>query len=85
MDTANAIDQMFSSFAVVPNPRRQHSTTLHSLEALILLTILGTICGAQNWVDIAQWGQARQSWLSECLALPHGIPSPDTCGRVLAL
>jgi predicted transposase YbfD/YdcC len=85
MDTANAIDQMFSYFAVVHDPRRQHPTTLHSLEALIIITILGTICGAQNWVEIAQWGQARQSWLSEFLALPHGIPSHDTFGRVFAL
>jgi DDE family transposase len=85
MDTANAIDQMFSYFAVVHDPRRQHPPTLHSLEALIIITILGTICGAQNWVEIAQWGQARKSWLSEFLALPHGIPSHDTFGRVFAL
>ena len=85
MDTANALDPMFSYFAVVHDPRRQHPTTLHSLEALIIITILGTICGAQNWVEIAQWGQARKSWLSEFLALPHGIPSHDTFGRVFAL
>jgi DDE_Tnp_1-associated len=85
MDTANAIDQLFSYFAVVHDPRRQHPTTLHALEALLIITILGTMCGAQNWGEIAQWGQARQSWLSEFLALPHGIPSHDTFGRVCAL
>jgi predicted transposase YbfD/YdcC len=85
MDTATAIDQMFSYFAVVHDPRRQHPTTLHSLEAIIIITILGTICGAQNWVEIEQWGQARKAWLAEFLALPHCIPSHDTFGRVFAL
>jgi predicted transposase YbfD/YdcC len=43
------------------------------------------MCGAQNWVEIEQWGQVQQAWLSEFLALPHGIPSHDTFGRVFAL
>jgi hypothetical protein len=85
MDTSDAIDQMFSYFAGGHDPRRQHPTTLHSLEAIIIIPILGTICGAQNWVEIAQWGQARKSWLSEFLELPHCIPSHDTFGRVFAL
>jgi len=72
-------------FAHVEAPRRQHPTTFHSLEAILLLTILDTICGAQNWGEIEQWGQAQQAWRSEFLALPHGIPSHDTFGRVFAL
>jgi hypothetical protein len=52
METPNAIDQMFSYFAVVQDPRRQHFTMLYSLAAIITITILATIGGAQNWVDI---------------------------------
>ena len=52
MEIPKAIDQMFSYFAVVHDPRRQHPTTLHSLEAILTMTILATICGAQNWVEI---------------------------------
>jgi predicted transposase YbfD/YdcC len=85
MDATNALHPMCSYFAAVDDPRRQHSTTLHSLEAILLITILGTICGAHNWVEIEQWGQAQESWLSEFLELPHGIPSHDTFGRVFAL
>jgi hypothetical protein len=76
---------MFSYFAVVHDPRRQHPTTFHSLEALIIITILATICGAHNWVEIEQWGHAQKSWLSQFLALPHGIPSHDTFGHVFCL
>ena len=85
MDTTHAIDHLRSYFAIVEDPRRQHPTTFHALEAILIITILGTICGAQNWVEIEQWGQTQKTWLSEFLELPHGIPSHDTFGRVFAL
>lgn len=84
MEPPKVIDQMFAYFAVVHDPRRQHPTTLHSLEAILTITILATICGAQNWVEIEQWGEAHASWLAEFLDLAHGIPSHDTFGRVFA-
>jgi predicted transposase YbfD/YdcC len=85
MDATHALDPMCAYFANVEDPRRPHPTTFHALEASLIITILGTMCGAQNWVEIEQWGQAQQAWLSEFLALPHGIPSHDTFGRVFAL
>jgi predicted transposase YbfD/YdcC len=85
MEPPKAIDQMFSYFAVVHDPRRQHPTTLHSLEAILTITILATICGAHNWVEIEQWGHAHAQWLAEFLDLTHGIPSHDTFGRVFAV
>lgn len=85
MEPPKAIDQMFSYVAVVHDPRRQHPTTLHSLEAILTITILATICGAHNWVEIEQWGHAHRPWPSEFLDLTYGIPSHDTFGRVLAL
>lgn len=85
MDVTNTLNPMCSYFAAVDDPRRQHATTHHSLEAILVITILGTICGAHNWVEIEQWGQAQESWLSEFLELPYGIPSHDTFGRVFAL
>jgi predicted transposase YbfD/YdcC len=80
-----AIDQMCTFFAVVHDPRRQHPTPLHTLETILTITILATLCGAQNWVEIAHWGQAKGEWLAECLDLPQGIPSHDTFGRVFAV
>jgi DDE_Tnp_1-associated len=82
MDTPNAIEQRFSSVAVVHAPRRQHPTTHHSLEARLILTLLATLCGAHHGVDIEPWGAARTVWLSQLLQRPHGIPSPETFGRV---
>ena len=49
---------------------------------IIVITICGVICGADNWVEIEEFGNARLEWLSRFLRLPHGIPSHDTFGRV---
>ena len=85
MAQRSAIDQMVTFFAVVHDPRRQHPTTLHTLEPIRTSTILATIGGAQNGVEIAHGGQAKAAWLAEFLDLPQGIPSHDTCGRVCAV
>ena len=85
MAQPTAIDQMLAFFAVVHDPRRQHPTTLHTLETILTITILATICGAQQWVEIAHWGQAKAAWRAEFLDLPPGIPSHDTFGRVFAV
>jgi predicted transposase YbfD/YdcC len=85
MAQPTAIDQICAFFAVVHDPRRQHPTTLHALETILTITILATICGAQNWVEIELWGHAKAEWLAEFLDLAHGIPSHDTFGRVFAV
>jgi len=78
------VEQILAFFAVVHDPRRQHATTWYPLETILTITILATICGAQNWVEIAHWGHAKAAWLAEFLDLTHGIPSHDTFGRVFA-
>ena len=49
-----------------------------------MMAVCGSICGADTWVAIAEFGQAKANWLKTFLALPNGIPSHDTFGRVLA-
>lgn len=55
---------------------------VHPLINIVTIAILGVICGADTWVDIERYGQAKSDWLSEFLDLSHGIPSHDTFGRV---
>jgi hypothetical protein len=45
---------------------------------------LGTICGADGWTEIEEYGKAIRDWLSTFLDLPKGIPSHDTFGRVVS-
>jgi predicted transposase YbfD/YdcC len=40
------------------------------------------ICGADNWADIAMFGEKKINWLRQFLELPNGIPSHETFGRV---
>lgn len=70
-------------FSALDDPRAQHSIE-HLLLDILLITICGVICGADTWVEIEQYGIAKQEWLETFLALPHGIPSHDTLERVFA-
>ncbi len=68
-------------FRRLPDPRRQHRR-LHRLLDIVVSAICAVLCGADNWPEIATFGQRRQDWLKRFLALPHGIPSHDTFERV---
>jgi len=78
-------EEFLSYFESLEDPRTQDRNLRHKLEDIFAISILGTICGADNWVEIIQFAESRESWLREFLELPHGIPSHDTLGRVFAL
>jgi predicted transposase YbfD/YdcC len=69
--------------SVIPDPRVDR-TKLHKLQDILLMVLCGVICGAETWVDIADFARAKEAWLRTFLELPHGIPSHDTFGRVFA-
>lgn len=56
----------------------------HYLLDIVALAICAVVCGADNWVEIAEFGRAKADWLRRFLALPNGIPSHDTLGRVFS-
>ena len=70
-------------FAQVEDPRVER-TKLHRLRDIIILAICGVICGAEGWVEIEEFGKAKEAWFTDLLDLPNGIPSHDTFGRVFA-
>ena len=70
-------------FGKLKDPRALHSIE-HKLIDILIITICATICGANDWEAIAQYGRTKQDWLKTWLELPNGIPSPDTFNRVLA-
>src|SRR5207237_10269487 len=71
-------------FAQVEDPRMER-TKLHRLRDIIILAICGVICGAEGWVEIEEFGKAKEAFFTELLDLPNGIPSHDNFGRVVAL
>jgi predicted transposase YbfD/YdcC len=72
-----------SYFAAVADPRKDR-TKDHALLDIIVIALAAIICGAEGWVAVEEFGQARRAWLATFLDLPNGIPSHDTFGRVFA-
>ena len=70
-------------FADVTDPRIDR-TKLHALLDILGIAICAVICGADTWVEIEEYGKAKEAWLKRFLALPNGIPSHDTFARVFA-
>lgn len=68
-------------FGELEDPRAQHRIE-HLLIDIVLITICAVMCGAESWVDIENYGLAKQEWLSQFLALPNGIPSHDTFSAI---
>lgn len=75
---------LWQHFAPLKDPRVER-TKRHQLLDIIVIAICGIICGAESWVEIAEFGEAKVAWLKQVLPLPNGIPSHDTFGRVFAL
>ena len=83
MAVGQARGRVVEHFAGLVDPRVERAKR-HELLDLVVITICGVICGADNWVEIAEFGNARREWLSRFLGLPNGIPSPDTFARLYA-
>lgn len=71
-------------FIPIEDPRIERSKK-HKLIDIIVIAICGVICGAEDWVAIERFGRAKLEWFQTFLALPNGIPSHDTFGRVFGL
>jgi predicted transposase YbfD/YdcC len=56
----------------------------HQLLDILVIAICASICGADEWTEFEAFGKAKLTWFRTFLALPNGIPSHDTFGRVFA-
>lgn len=74
---------ILTHFASLNDPRDERGKE-HLLLDIIAIAICAVICGAESWVEIAEYGRAKVIWLQTFLALPHGIPSHDTFARLFA-
>jgi hypothetical protein len=78
-----AVASLAKHFEGLPDPRTGNAKAHIFLEILII-AICAVICGADGWSDIELFGKNKKAWLKTFLALPKGIPSHDTFGRVFA-
>jgi predicted transposase YbfD/YdcC len=75
---------IFEYFAALPDPRRDHGK-IHMLDEIVFMGICAVLCGADNWLEIAEYSESKIDWLGTFLTLPGGIPSHDTFRRVFCL
>ena len=68
----------------IPDPRIDRQKR-HNLIDILAISVLASICDANTWTEIEDFGNAKAAWLSDFLELPNGIPSHDTFGRVFSL
>lgn len=70
-------------FKDLPDPRCSINRK-HLLGEIMVICICAVLCGADGPKAIGMWARSKAEWLKKVLELPHGIPSHDTIGRVLA-
>lgn len=71
-------------FKDVEDPRRDHGKR-HELLDVLILSLSGFLCGAESWVEVADYARTKQEWFETFLDLPSGIPSHDTFDRIFRL
>ena len=78
-----SLGPLATSFATLTDPR-VYRTKEHLLLDIVLIAICAVVCGADGWVEVAEFGETKAGWFGRFLKLPNGIPSHDTFGRVFA-
>lgn len=72
---------LLSILSRVEDPRRGPAKR-YGLSEIIVMSICAVLCGADDWVEVADWCEDEEEWLKGFLDLPHGTPSHDTFGDV---
>jgi predicted transposase YbfD/YdcC len=70
-------------FAALKDPRRVLARCRHSLLDLIVLAVVGVVCGADGWEELAEFAEARREWFATRLGITGDPPSESTLRRVL--
>ena len=69
-------------FANLTDPRRRKVT--YPLINIVVIAVCAVICGADDFVAIADFGRTKRKWFARFLDLTSGIPSHDRFNAVLA-
>ena len=70
-------------FSPLQDPRVVGRTD-HPLLTILVMALVGVICGANGWDELEDLVEDRKAWFARFLEMPHGVPSADTFRRVLS-
>jgi len=68
-------------FSGLTDPRRRK--VIYPLVNVVTIAICAVLCGADDFVSIAEFGRTKRKWLSKFLDLSAGIPSHDRFNAIL--
>lgn len=71
-------------FGEIEDYRRDNANKRHEFIDILVIALCGMLSAADDWISIAQYGEAKEDWFAEFLSLPNGIPSHDTFNRVFS-
>ena len=69
-------------FVDLTDPRRRE--VVYPLINIVVIAVCAVICGADDFVAIAEFGRMKRDWLARFLDLRNGIPSHDRFNAILA-
>jgi predicted transposase YbfD/YdcC len=69
-------------FVDLTDPRRRE--VVYPLINVVVIAVCAVICGADDFVAIAEFGMLKRDWLARFLDLSSGIPSHDRFNAILA-
>ena len=78
-----SIPTISAHFGELQDPRVLGRVT-HPLINIVVIAICAVICGADDFVGIAEFGEKKRKWFARFLDLRNGIPSHDRFNAVLA-
>ena len=69
--------------SIIRDPRIDRNKK-HDLTEMLFVAVCAAISGAEGWVDIVEFAEAKSDWLRRFIRLDNGIPLDDTFARVLS-
>ena len=75
---------LLNIFSRLEDPRRGPAKR-YGLSEMVVMAICAVLCGADDWVAVADWCEDEETWLKTFLSLPSGTPSHDTFGNVFRI
>lgn len=73
--------KILEHFSACDDPRKHRIQ--HRLIDIIVIVVLGTLCGEEGWEGFFEWASDKIIYLRRFLPLEKGVPSPDTLRRVM--
>lgn len=74
--------RMQEHFEELTDPRRREVT--YPLINVVVIAVCAVICGADDFVAIAKFGNTKRDWFARFLDLTSGIPSHDRFNAIFA-